>query len=392
MSADFYHQLPSFETFSSCTEDRHYQPVPHDWFVVLSDVTGSTQAISAGKYKEVNLAGAASIIAVLNVAHGTELPYVFGGDGATLLVPPELTGPAMAALSGVQRKIRQAFDLDLRVGMVPVEALAASGAQLEVAKYRLSKHITQAMLRGDGVGMAEQWIKSRRGMFIAPPPEATGEADFTGLECRWEPVQNRNGEMVSLIVRVSDAQEAEAGRIYTEIIRRIESLYGNDGSAFPVQPQALHLSSSPRTLRGEARLRGGDSAFSRAKYMAWLLAVLALGRYALRNKIRIGTFDGAAYRDEFVANTDARKFDNTLRMVLDSTPEKRVALEAYLEQRRKRGEIVYGVQVSSQALMTCLVFALEGNHVHFVDGANGGYAVAAKQMKEQMKQAEGIAA
>ena len=38
-----------------------------------------------------------------------------------------------------------------------------------------------------------------------------------------------------------------------------------------------------------------------------------------------------------------------------------------------------------RALMTCLVFEREGRQVHFVDGADGGYALAAKAMKARMK-------
>jgi hypothetical protein len=35
--------------------------------------------------------------------------------------------------------------------------------------------------------------------------------------------------------------------------------------------------------------------------------------------------------------------------------------------------------------MTCLVFSLaESRHVHFIDGADGGYALAALQLKEQL--------
>jgi len=36
--------------------------------------------------------------------------------------------------------------------------------------------------------------------------------------------------------------------------------------------------------------------------------------------------------------------------------------------------------------MTCLVFSLEqSRHVHFIDGADGGYALAAVQLKAQLQ-------
>jgi hypothetical protein len=38
--------------------------------------------------------------------------------------------------------------------------------------------------------------------------------------------------------------------------------------------------------------------------------------------------------------------------------------------------------------MTCVVFSLQReNHVHFIDGNDGGYALAALQFKQQVKAA-----
>jgi len=60
-------------------------------------------------------------------------------------------------------------------------------------------------------------------------------------------------------------------------------------------------------------------------------------------------------------------------------------LRAFLEGLRQQGEIYFGVRVSDASLMTCYVRSTEpGEHIHFVDGGDGGYAMAAKEMKAQM--------
>ena len=60
-------------------------------------------------------------------------------------------------------------------------------------------------------------------------------------------------------------------------------------------------------------------------------------------------------------------------------------LRTYLEGQRRAGRLVYGMHKSSEALVTCIVFSYNGNHVHFVDGSDGGYAMAARGLKAQLK-------
>ena len=121
MSNDlFYAELEPFDDFAEVADFDHYRLAPDDWYVIIADVRGSTRAIDEGRYKEVNLIGAACINAVLNVTEPGRVPYVFGGDGATLMVAPADLEAATRVLLGVRHLARNRFDLDLRVGRVRV--------------------------------------------------------------------------------------------------------------------------------------------------------------------------------------------------------------------------------------------------------------------------------
>ncbi len=106
--------------------------------MVLGDIKGSTEAARAGRYKEVNLVGAACITATLNVTGDLDLPYAFGGDGATVLIPPEVRDGVVAALRRTRRLARDGFALELRVGLVAIEELRRRGRRVLVAKHQLS--------------------------------------------------------------------------------------------------------------------------------------------------------------------------------------------------------------------------------------------------------------
>ena len=88
------------------------------------------------------------------------------------------------------------------------------------------------------------------------------------------------------------------------------------------------------------------------------------------------------------AHADYRKFDDVLRMVIDVSLEQYESIQKYLETLQREGTIYYGLHASDDSLMTRYVDDIhEANHIHFIDGANGGYAMAAKQMKAQMRSA-----
>ena len=63
---------------------KSYIPVPDDRIVALADIRGSTKEIQDGRYKEVNMAGAASITAILNACNPLDVPFVLAATAAPL--------------------------------------------------------------------------------------------------------------------------------------------------------------------------------------------------------------------------------------------------------------------------------------------------------------------
>lgn len=81
-----------------------------------------------------------------------------------------------------------------------------------------------------------------------------------------------------------------------------------------------------------------------------------------------------------INSSDYKKFDGSLKMTISCYTKQRELFQIYLQNLRQEGKIYFGLHVSNRALVTCLI----GNQeVHLVDAADGGYALAAKQIKQQ---------
>jgi hypothetical protein len=383
-SQPFYQNLPLIHRFADVVDERHYRPVPDDWDVVLTDVRGSTAAIEAGRYQDVNSLGAATIIAVRNALPDVELPFVFGGDGATLLTPSEHRAVVTGTLRGLDHLARSAFDLELRCGLVPVETLHRAGHALLLAKFRASPNVTLAMFMGSGLSIAEGWVKHPTDDHDGTIAAGTSlPPDLTGFECRWQPVKSHQGVTVALLVSaLGDDQERQ--RTYGELLTHIDALTGSD-QPVPIHPANLHLRGPLGDFSTEAKLRSNQRSgkyFERAQRQA--RTRVAVGQALSATGGTLGGFNARRYKQELLQNCDFRKFDDVLRMILDVSHATHTALHQMLERYRHEGRLCYGTHTSDAALITCYVRSYSGDHLHFVDGMDGGYALAAKELKAQL--------
>lgn len=370
------------DRFADLVRADAYAPVPDDWTIVVADVVGSTAAVAAGRYRDVNYVGAGAIAAVLNAVEPADVPFVFGGDGATLLLAPGLRDRALAALMALRADARTRLSLDLRVGAVGVAQARAAGHDVRLARVTVAPGYAQALLSGSGLGWAEAQIKAdpaRHEPGVAP---AAGDDLYAGLECRWHDVASPRGETVSLLVQAVGRgldPASDTAATYADVLTTIEQIYGPDDAHHPISVDRLRLRALP-VATSEARLRA--PSFVRR---AVLVAQGLIGRWLLWRRTATAETDWARYPHLLRAATDVRKFDGALRMVLAGTADQREALETWLEAAFCEGRLAWGLHTSHAAVLTCLVYERMGRQVHFVDGAGGGYTQAAVGFKARLR-------
>lgn len=376
----FYAGLPSFASFGEVVDGTHYRALPAGWWVGVTDVVGSTAAIAAGRYKAVNMAGAAAVSATMNALEGVAFPFVFGGDGATLAVWDGARDATADALARTVRWVADELGLELRAALVPVAAIRAAGHEVGIARFQASPDASYAMFTGGGVAWATAELKA--GRFAIPAAAPGARPDLTGLSCRWLPMPAANGAIVSLLMQPrAGVPLAAVEPLLARVLQRVAGLArGGDpvpggGPDFAWPPPGVDL-------EARARRRAGRPLWG-ARIRVWLVSLVASILYATGWKL--GGFDPAVYRTTMARNADWRKYDDGLRLTIDCDAATLAAIEADLAAGAAAGLVDYGVHAQPSALMTCIVpSAVRNDHMHFVDGTDGGYARAAEAMKARM--------
>ena len=379
---EFYERLEPICQYRRLSDARAFHPAPESWHVVVCDIEGSTRAVAAGRYKDVNMLGSACIMAALNMCGDVAIAYEFGGDGATLVVPEQILERVTKALCALQKYSVDIYRMKLRVGAVSLGDIRAHGEDVRIAKYELSPGNYQAMFSGGGVSLADTLIKADAR--YALQAKISGPPDLSGLSCRWEPLQSRNGVMITLLVLARGARQAKRDGQYANALEVIEGVTGRLARLAPANDASLKFRWPPRFWRLEAL--GLDGGRVRLKTMMTIWSEAMFQRIGHKFGLRFGDYDAPVYKEELKNNTDYRRFGDMIRLVLDCKNGVDERLRGALEVLEERGDIIFGQHVSPEALMTCLVFDLaKSRHIHFIDGGGGGFTRAAVELKKKIK-------
>jgi hypothetical protein len=375
----FYTRLPVNEIPLSdlLMEEHLFFKVPSNWHVIITDVKNSTQATKDGLHETVNLVATGSIVAVLNIAYKDNLtvPFFFGGDGATFIVPPSILTTTLQALLIHQQNTQQSYKLTLRVGTVAVADIYAQNHELNISKLKTSEVFAIPVLVGDGLSYAEKIIKGED-YLLSPLPSKEEELDLSGMQCRWDRIKPplTNYEVVSLLVIARDGVKQSTA--FKKVIDQLDKIYGEQQKRQPITVSKLKLKTTLAKISLEMRTRfGGFRAFYLVR--KWLTTLL--GTFYFRTK------KGKFYLTRLVDMSDTLVIDGKINTVITGSAQQREMLEAALNEIETSGEILYGLHVSNESVMSCYVRNMNDRHVHFVDGAEGGYTNAATIVKKKIR-------
>lgn len=375
--------------YAKLANSANLLPVEEDWAVVVADVTGSTKAVMDGRYRDVNLVGAACIAAIRNEFGGQTVPYVFGGDGATFLVEPSKLNCVLLLLNEVKELAIKHLNLTLRVGHILIKEVKELGGEVFYGQLPLTEYESFAYFRGNGIAIAERVIKERSAKITTTHtdcPNNKKRVNLSGLACRILPCDAQRGEVLSIIIEPQLYGKGQ-DNLLTDIFKSLQ----HTGKLHRLRP--IYIDNLKRSALGdkwiaEAKLKSKKTSIfsiplSLIKTFLEYLIVYFIFFFEVPLK-EIG--DHLAYNQAVILQSDWIKMDGALRLVIDVTkPEKRRLLRT-LSKMQKANKIWYGCHSSTSAVIVChYQSGVDNKHTHFVDGVGGGLTLAAFDLKQRKR-------
>ena len=372
-------QLPLPEVF----EMGFFTDVPKGWYIIVADVKNSTAAVNAGKHNDVNLVAASSIIAAVNVAkkNNVDIPFFFTGDGATIIVPEHLLTDVLAGLSVHNKNSINNFGLEMHLGCISINDIQNAGHYLKIAKFQFGKNLCKPLVIGDGIMYAEKVIKLSEPDLLKKT-EDPDILNLDGLECRWDKVKPpiEENEIVCYLVEALDPLKQM--EVYGRVLQKIEEIFGTIEERNPLSIERLKLLVNFRKMRGEMMAKFGKW---KKRYFSSTFIKTFIGRFLIRYNLKINNIAAQEYLKQLINNADVLTIDGRINTIISGKKEQRLLFLSYLLQQETDGQLVYGHFVSKESIMTCFIENRDAKHIHFVDGADGGYTEASKELKMKLK-------
>lgn len=376
---NFYRDIKALKLpLARAMEDRSFFELPSDWVVVIADIKNSTAAVAEGRHNDVNLVAAGCLIAALNIAKEkqVEIPFFFSGDGGAVLVPADISDDVVAALHRHNENAMKNFGLSLHLGSLLAKDIFSNGATLRIAKIQVGENLSKALVIGNGLKAAEQQIKRSSGG--AQNVSSAPDLNMAGLECRWDKVKPPTDENEIVCYLVEATSQSMHTEVYRDVLARMDEIYGPLESRSPLSVNRLKLLLNLKKMENEMKMKFGRW---RTSYYLRMLFENFLGQLFFGLNLKLGGIRGQDYLSQLIANADTLTIDGRINTIISGKTEKRKQFIDYLKSKEEKGVLIFGHHISKESIMTCYIENMNAKHIHFVDGSDGGYTEASKELK-----------
>lgn len=365
--------------------DHNFSQIPPSWYIIIADVKNSTTAVNNGRHNDVNLVAAGSLIAALNICKNRkiEVPYFFGGDGGSLLVPQPILKEVLAGLTLHNQNCQKYFALEMHIGFMSIQEVLEAGRTIKITKHKIDNFFHKALIIGNGMQYAEKQIKHAANLEEPINKYHQRRLSLTGLECRWDRVSPPVAEHNVVCYLIEPLQLENQLSTFHNVLSQMETIFGDIKNRNPLSIDRLKLLLSFNRLKKEML----------AKYGRWKITYFIssflktiFGWFVFKFHVNTPEFDTQYYIEQLISHADTLMIDGRINTIIAGTPQQHTQFLTYLSDQENAGQLLFGHYSNKESVITCYIENYKDKHVHFLDGADGGYTEAAKELKIKIAQ------
>ena len=379
-TSDFYEYLPVFRDFTQVADEACFAPMPDDWVVGVADVQQSTEGHSPEPLQGREHGGRGGDRLGRQCAEEPRLPLRLRRRRRELCGAACRCRPRPASAGG-DRDLGQGRPRSQTCGSEWFRSPTSARKAATFASRDTFRRDTISIAMFSGGGMAWADAAMKRGEIALPPAPPGSHPDLSGLSCRYELIPSQRGQVLSLVVVPGPDARGDDFRAVVEAVTRI--VEKTPDASRPLTGAGLRLKWPPQGYDLEARAsrRAGESIRARK-------AQGAGGDVSLLPHHAELVCQSAASCLRSTRSSSSRiriSASSTIRCAWCSIARRNwsAEIENYLKSAAAKGVVRYGMHRQDAAMMTCFTPSpINPKHVHFIDGAQGGYALAAAALKE----------
>lgn len=358
----------------------NFENVPEDWHVVVVDIEKSTQAVKYELHHPVNFAASLAISAVLNelnlIDAKVDIPYFFGGDGTTFLIPDFCAQRIYLVLENIKYDIYEQYFLTLRVGTIKVYELRENKTcRLKITKFQLTEHLTVPVVIGDGLESAETIIKNKFANDSVDPRQDM-YVDTSGCKCRWAEVRLNDDlkQVLCFIVKIVNRQDELD--IFKQISSALDNIFGNYNERIPLDLSSLEDSDSIYDIHNEI-----NEYYDTASFLDKIsLSISTISRDLYKN-----SEVGKTFLKRLRASSLAFLIDGSYNDIVQGNQKQIQLFIKFMENLELQGAVLFGYHITDSVLMSCYILEPKDTFVQLLDASEGGYSTASKMLKIKQK-------